>query len=133
MSRGIIGRVILAIVSGYTVDAILVAATEQLFSWLVPGMDVSPPLYYFIVDLLTQCLYTVIGGYLCCVIARPSHRVAMFGLMALGVVVGTAFLVASWKAEPHWYGIALLVVYSPCVWIGWTLKARGKGSLPLDI
>jgi hypothetical protein len=121
---GNFGRIILAIVVGYVTDAILVAATEYLFSRLVPGVEAAPPRYYFVVDLITQCLYTVIGGFLCCMVAQPSRRAAMAGLMALGVLVGTASLVTSWNTEPHWYGIALLVVYSPCVWMGWKLRAR---------
>ncbi len=42
----------------------------------------------------------------------------MAGLLGLGVTVGTVSLIAFWKTEPHWYGIALLAVYPPCVWIG---------------
>jgi hypothetical protein len=133
MPRGSIGRIVLAILLGYVANAILVAATEYLFTRLVPGADAAPPLYYFIIDLITQCLYTVIGGYLCCLIARPSRRAAMVGLMALGVWVGTASLVSSWRTELHWYGIALLVVYPPCVWIGWTLKARETGPSSSDV
>jgi Zn-dependent protease len=124
MSSGSGGRIILAILAGYIANAVLIVATEQLFSLLVPGFDAGPPLYYFVVDLISQCFYTVAGGYLCCVIARPSQRVAMAGLIGIGVSVGTVFLITSWKTEPHWYGIALLVVYPLCVWLGWTLKSR---------
>jgi hypothetical protein len=127
MSRGHIGRIVLAVVAGYIADAILVLATEQLLSLLVPGADVAPPLYYFVIDLISQCLYTVIGGYLCCVIARSSHRAALAGLIGLAMLVGTISLVTSWKNEPHWYAIALFVVYPPCAWIGWTLRARASG------
>jgi hypothetical protein len=127
MSTGNIGRITLAIVVGYVADAILIVATEYLFSRLVPGVEAAPPLYYLVIDLITQCVYTVIGGYLCCIVAQPSRRAAMAGLMALGVLVGTASVVTSWKTEPHWYGIALLVVYPPCVWMGWKLRARANG------
>jgi hypothetical protein len=120
MSRGSIGRVILAVLGGYIANAILVAATEQLLSLLIPGVGATPPFYYFVFDVISQCLYTVAGGFLCCLIAGPSQQAALAGLIALGVLVGTVFLVGSWKTEPHWYGIALVVVYSPCVWIGWT-------------
>lgn len=131
MSRANIRRIILAVIAGYIADGILVVATEQFLVWLIPGADVTPPLYYFVIDLMTQCLYTVIGGYLCCVIARPSQRAALGGLIGLAVLVGTISLVASWKSEPHWYGIALFVVYPPCAWIGWTLKAREELVQPL--
>ena len=65
----------LAVVAGYTANAILVAATEQLLTLHAPPGG-APPLVYFVVDLITQCLYTVAGGYLCRLIAR-SRRVAI--------------------------------------------------------
>jgi hypothetical protein len=110
--------------AGYLANVILVAATEQLFFWLAPGVGTAPPFSFFVVDLITQCLYSVVGGYLCCLLARPSHPVALTGLIGLGVSVGAVSLVTSWKTEPHWYGIGLLAVYSPCVWMGWTLRSR---------
>ncbi len=82
------------------------------------------PLYYFVTDLISQCVYTIVGGFLCCAVAGPAQRAALAGLMGLGVLVGTVSLVASWKTEPHWYGVALLAVYPPCVWIGWMLWLR---------
>jgi hypothetical protein len=71
MSSGSVGRIILAVVVGYIADGILVVATEQLLSLRAPGVEATQPLYYLVVDLISQCLYTVVGGYLCCVIARP--------------------------------------------------------------
>ena len=131
-SRASIGRIILAIAAGYIVDGILVALTEQLLSLRAPGGAATQPLSYFVVDLTSQCLYTVVGGYLCCAIARSDLRAAMVGLMGLGVLVGVLSLVLSWKTEPHWYGIALLAVYPPCVWIGWTLRGRWNGQSSSD-
>jgi peptidoglycan/LPS O-acetylase OafA/YrhL len=116
-----VGRTVFAIVAGYLVNGILVAVTEQFFSSIIPGANTAPPVDYFALDLMSQCLYTVIGGYLCYLIAQASQRAAIVGLMGLGLLVGAVSLVGSWKTEPHWYGIALLVIYSPCVWIGWKL------------
>jgi hypothetical protein len=121
MSRGTIGRIILAVLAGYITNGILVVATEQVLS-----SRATPTLHYFVVDLISQCLYTIAGGYLCCVIAGLVHRAAMAGLIGLGVLVGTVSLVTSWTTEPHWYGVALLAVYPPCVWIGWSLGSAVK-------
>ena len=107
-------RVLFAVLAGYLADAALVAVTEQIL---------RSSRYYLVVDLVTQCLYTVAGGYLCCRLAK-SQRAALAGLIALGMVVGTVSLVTSWAAEPHGYGTALLAVYAPCVWIGWTFGQR---------
>jgi hypothetical protein len=49
------------VVAGYAANAILVVATEQLLLPLI--RDGRPPLYYFVADLISQCFYTVAGGY----------------------------------------------------------------------
>jgi len=120
MSRGI-RRITLAVAAGYITNRVLVAATE--LSLGAAGIGAPP---YFVVDLIGQCLFAIVAGYLCCLIAEPTRRAAMAGLMGLGVFVGTISLVTSWKTEPHWYGLALLAVYPPCVWIGWALKSRAR-------
>ena len=120
MSIKNIGRVILAVLTGYIADAALVVATELMVR--APGRHVAQPLRYYVIDLITQCVYTVIGGYIACAIAGRMHRAAMISLICLGLVVGSASLTAAWHMEPHWYGIALLVVYAPCVWIGCRLR-----------
>lgn len=124
MSKTRIGRIIAAVTSGYVTNGILVVATEQLLSLLTGAAGQVKPAYYFVIDLVSQCLYTVGAGYLCCVIARPPSRIALVGLIGLGLSVGSVSLVTSWKAEPHWYGIGLLAVYAPCGWIGWTWRVR---------
>ena len=118
-----IGRTVLAVLAGYVANAVLVAATEQLLARLIPQR------HYFLADLVTQSLYEVAAGYLCSLIAKPSERrVAMLGLIGLGLPVGAVSLIASWKAEPHWYGIALLSIWAPGVWIGIALERWMTGS-----
>src|SRR5262245_47793625 len=122
MASARIGRIILAVLAGYITNAALVVITELILR--VPGKHAPQPLRYFVLDLVSQCLYTIIVAYLACWIAGPGHRGAMLGLISLGLVVGSASLASSWNAEPHWYGIALLTVYPVCVWIGCRLRAR---------
>lgn len=124
------GRVVLAVVVSWVTNAILVGLTEVLL-WTVmlgtmmrrPGGKL--PGSYYIIDLILQCCFTVVGAYLCCMIARPSRRAAMLGLMLLGLLIGGLSLPPSWSREPHWYRIALLAVWVPCVWVGWSLRASG--------
>jgi hypothetical protein len=94
---------ILAVIAGYGTSAILVAGTEQ---FLPIASHAMASIHYFVLDVISQCLYTVIGGYVCCVIAQSLRRLAMWGLIGLGVLAGTVSLIASWQTEPHWYGIA---------------------------
>jgi hypothetical protein len=53
----------------------------------------------------------------------------MVSLIGLGIVVGTISVVT--LTEPHWYAIALLAAYPPCVLIGWTLRSRATSKFPL--
>ena len=120
MAKGNIGHTILAVLGGYLGNAILGAVSEQ---FLLPVLVGAATPSYFVIDLITQCPYTMIGGYLCSMIAGANQWVALAGMISLGVLVGTASLIASWKAEPHWYAISLLVLYAPCAWMG--MRFRG--------
>lgn len=131
MSKTSVGRVILAVVAGWMANAVLVGLTEVLLWMSMRSVGGKHPGKYYIIDVICQCCYTVVGGYLCCLIA--SHRsAAMFGMMFLGLLIGGLSLPASWPREPHWYRITLLVVWVPCVWIGWSLRFRRvvRQSLP---
>jgi len=119
------GRLVLAVLAGYISNAILVAGSEAL---LLSSMWGASPLSlsYFVLDLVSQGIYTIAGGYVCRVVARSSGKAALGGLIGLAILVGTISLVTSWKSEPHWYGIALLAEYPPCAWLGWRLKERAN-------
>ena len=118
------GRAVFAVVTGWLTNALLVGATEILLWSMMRGPHGKLPHSYYVIDLIFQCCFTVVGAYLCCVIASPSRRAAMFGLMCLGLLIGALSLPSSWSREPHWYRIALLAVWVPCVWIGWTLRSQ---------
>lgn len=123
MPKASVGRVVLAVVAGWLTNAILVGFTEVLLWKTMRGAGSALPRSYYIIDLIFQCCFTVVAAYLCSLIAGPSRRSAMFGLMLLGLLIGGLFLPSSWSREPHWYRIALLAVWVPCVWLGWTLRS----------
>ena len=119
-SNGTVGRVLIAVGSSYLGFGLMVAVTEQIVSFATTKSAEKFPAY-LVADVITQCLYLTGAGYLCAVIAR-SHRFAIVFLTALGLLVGSFSLVTSWKSEPHWYSVTLLVTYSPCLWLGWALR-----------
>jgi hypothetical protein len=120
-----VGRGIAAAAAGWLTDGLLVLATERLLVRHF-GSDVPP---YYVIDFVTQCLYTVIGGYVCGVIAAPKQWWAIVGMIGLALLVGTVSVATSWGREPHWYAILLLVVYAPCALLGWTLRRRSARTL----
>ena len=114
MSARRILQSVLAIVGGYLGNAILVAATEQLLLKLAPR-----PAFFFL-DLLSQCVCGVAGACLCCLISEERERLlAAIVFNGLGLVLGAISIVTSWNQEPHWYGIGLLCVWTPCTWTGY--------------
>lgn len=119
MTRRRTVRIVAAIVAGYLLNALLVAATELFLTRLIHGRA------YFVTDLITQCVYEVAAGYLCCLIAGPSDgRAATIWLILLGLGIGGFSLAASWNSEPRWYGLALLCIWPPFIWLGYFLASR---------
>ena len=112
-----IGRLVSAVTAAYVVNAILVAATNQILSPI--AADSKRRLDFLVIDLISQCVYTIVAGYLCAAIAGPLRHGAITSLIGLGLTVGTFSLVTSWNREPHWYSISLLLVYAPCAWVGY--------------
>jgi len=95
MPKASVGRVILAVVAGWVANAILVGLTEVLLWASMRSAGGKHPGKYYIIDVICQCCYTVVGGYLCCLIAGPPRRVAMLGMMFLGLLIGGLSLPSS--------------------------------------
>jgi hypothetical protein len=112
-------RTIIAVVGGFLGIAVLIRLTDMLFARLTPGWDPKgPPLYYFAVSLGTDFVYTIVGGYLCALIAEGNSRKATLWLILLGEALGIVVQAMLWGTVPHWFGIGLLVLYPVGIWIG---------------
>ena len=120
------GRIVAAIIFGYITIALLVIITTQIVSAIIPGFQTAttPHVYYF--NLVINTLYAIVGGYLCSTVARASPRTAAIGLIILGEVLGMIAQARLWNHVPHWFGIALLVLYAVGVWIGSALSRRAS-------
>ena len=119
-------RLILGVVAGYVAIGVLVSFTNQIFATAVPGSSTAaqPPLYYFGLSLITNGLYTIVGGYLCAFLARDKARQATLALIGLGEVIGLTVQIALWKTVPHWYGLGLLVIFPIGVLVGSSIRMR---------
>ena len=123
-----IPRTVLAVLGGYSANAVFVGVTEQLLSKL--GSKSA----YFWADLASQCVYGVISACLCCLIAGQGVRLAAsIVLNGLGLMVGAISVIASWKVAPHWYSLSLLSIWTPCVWVGYlsVRQVTAAAFLPL--
>lgn len=118
-------RTVIAAISGFLGIGILVRFTDLLFARLVQGWNPKdPPLYYFAVSLGTDFLYSIIGGYICALIAEENRPKATLWLIVFGEVLGVAAQVALWGVVPHWFSVGLLILYPLGVWIGSRLRGR---------
>jgi hypothetical protein len=116
-------RKILAALLGYAFIGVLIAGTDQMYAWMVPGFASMkmPPTWYFVASMSTDTVYTFLGGWICALISR-GDRQATLGLVILGELAGVASTVYLWNTVPHYYSFFLLIVYPPAVWLGAKLK-----------
>ena len=119
-------RSIVAVVGSYVAIGLLVVLTDQLAAALIPGFKSTAtlPIYYFVLSVVTDTVYSVLGGYLCSLIARERSQNATLGLIIFGEILGVASTVLFWRSVPHWFSFALLIVYPPAVWVGSRLRSR---------
>ncbi len=122
------GRSIAAVFLGYALTGILVVVTDQIFARAIFNFQVTnnPPLYYFVISLITDTLYAAIGGWFCAVIARSQARAATIALIAGGEIIGVAAQASLWHVVPHWFGAGLVILFPPAVWFGSRLHARKR-------
>jgi len=120
-------RIAAAVLAGYVAVGILVVLTDYIFAAVIPGFRAMTtlPLYYFLIATITDTLYSAAGGYLCAVIARAAVRKATLGLMIFGEIIGVVSTVLGWRIQPHWFALALLVLFPLAVWIGSRLRSGG--------
>jgi uncharacterized membrane protein YoaT (DUF817 family) len=124
------GRNILAAIAGYLSIGVLVVLTDQIFSWVIPGFRTlaMPPDFYFGLSLLTDFVYSAVGGYVCSAIARSTSEIATTILIALGEVIGILVAIVRWQLMPHYFVLALLVLYPLGVFLGSRVH-RSKSAL----
>ena len=120
-------RIIGAVLAGYVGVGVLVVLTDMVFADVIPGFRnmATPPLFYFEIVVFTDLLYSIGGGYLCAAIAGASARTATLGLIIFGEIIGIVATVLAWRVQPHWFALALVVLYPLMIWIGSRLRVRG--------
>ncbi|WP_394844796.1 hypothetical protein LZC95_48090 [Pendulispora brunnea] len=91
----------------------------------------------FLLALGYRILFTIGGAYLTARIATTRRMGHVVVLGAIGMLLGTMGLVATWNQGPEfgpkWYPIALIVLAIPCTWAGGRLQGRTRsGRTALD-
>jgi hypothetical protein len=117
-------RSIAAVLFGYLITGVLIVMTDQVFALTIPGFKqlAIPPDYYFAISIVTDAIYSAVGGWTCAAIAKTRIREHVIALIVLGELAGVASTVALWKTVPHYFSFALLLLYPPAVWFGSKLR-----------
>jgi hypothetical protein len=119
----------IAVAAGFFTTALLSLGTDVVLhaTGLFPpwGRPMSEAL--FVLAAAYRVVYTLLGGVVTARLApdRPMRHVLVLG--AIGIVVATAGVVATWEAGPElgpkWYSVSLVATALPCVWFGGWLSA----------
>lgn len=119
-----------AVAAGFLFTAVTSLGTDVVLhaSGVFPGWGQPMSDGLFVLATAYRILFTVLGGYLTARLAprRPMAHVTALG--AVGTIVATAGLIATWNAGPafgpKWYPILLVVTALPCVWAGGLWRQR---------
>jgi len=128
-----VGRSIVAVLAGFLAVVALSTATDAVLH----AARIYPPTEQGLHDPLLALLaiayrsaFTVLGGWVTAKLAprAPLRHAGILGL--LGLVAGTAGVVATWNLDlgPHWYPIALAVSGPALCWLGGLLAVGGRAS-----
>lgn len=125
-------RSLTALLAGFAATAALSLGTDAVMhaTGVFPpwGERMSDAL--FVWATVYRVVYTVFGGYLAARLAPQKPMAHALVLGAVGVVVSTAGVVATWNMGPqfgpHWYPLLLVATAMPCVWIGGLLRSRTR-------
>jgi hypothetical protein len=119
-------RAILGVAVGYLLITMLVRMTDGVFLMSIQGFLAMPtlPTYYFALSLITDSLYSLLGGYICSTVAQTWARKAISGLAITVALIGLSSQVTLWNTVPHWFGIGLLIVSPVFIWMGGELSMR---------
>ena len=120
-------RSALAVVTGFSVVAVLSLATDELLHVFAVYPPWGEPIHdpgRNLLALSYRMIYTIIGGYLTAHLApgAPMRHVAVLGIS--GFIAGSAGAIAAITLAdlgPDWYPVALAVTAFPCVWLGGVL------------
>jgi len=121
-------RSVAAVVVSYIVVYGIVFASDPILTILFPGQYVSgkvPPTFLLWVSTAIFALASILGGWLCVLLAPSRPALHLFILFLVGEAIGLLFTAQNWSTWPHWYSFVWLAIWPACLWIGgWARSAR---------
>ena len=127
-------RAFLAVVLGIATVVVLSTVADSILHgtgvYPPPGQPMSDGL--FAVAAAYRILFAIAGGWVTAKLApsRPMRYAMVLG--AIGLVAGTAGVIATWGKGPEfgptWYAPLVAATALPCVWLGARLATRGGAA-----
>ncbi len=117
-----------AVLAGFLATFILSVGTDAALhaAGVFPALGQPMADSLFLLATAYRAAWTIAGGYLTARLAphRPMRHALALG--AIGMLVGTVGLLATWGRGlgPAWYPIAIVAMALPCVWAGARLRER---------
>jgi len=121
-------RSVAAIVVSYIVVYGIVFASDPILTILFPGQYISgkvPPTFLLWVSTAIFALASILGGWLCVLLAPSRPMLHLLILFLVGEAIGVGFTVGNWATWPHWDSFVWLAIWPVCLWIGaWARSAQ---------
>jgi len=117
-----------AFFAGLLVTVILSIGTDLLLhaTGIFPPMSQPMSNNLFVLATIYRTVYSIFGAYLTARIAPANPMKHALILGAVGTVIATIGLVATWNKGPEfgpkWYPIALVLLAVPQCWLGGKLR-----------
>jgi hypothetical protein len=128
-----IGRSVLAVIAGFLVVVVLSTAADAVLHAAKVYPPESEGLHDPLLNLLAlayRSVFTLAGGWVTARLAPDTPLRHAFILGVLGLIAGTAGVIATWNLGlgPRWYPILLAASGLPLCWLGGWLAVRGRAS-----
>jgi hypothetical protein len=123
-----------AVLAGFLATFVLSVGTDAVLhaAGVFPAIGQTMSDRLFVLAAAYRAAWTVAGGYLTARLAphRPLRHALVLG--AVGLLVGTVGLLATWGRGlgPAWYPISIVAMALPCVWAGARLRERQLSGRP---
>lgn len=128
-------RSVASVLVSYVVVYGIVILSDPVLMRLFPGQYVAgkvPPTFLLWITTAIFAAASILGGWLCLLMAPSRPGIHVAALFAVGEVLGIYFTWHMWGQWPHWHSFVWLAVWPVCVWIGSSLRRQPYAMPPVS-
>lgn len=128
-------RTVASVVVSYVVVYGIVMLSDPVLMHFFPNQYVAgklPPTLLLWISTAIFAVSSVLGGWLCVLIAPSRPGAHLLALFAVGEALGLYFTWHMWGQWPHWHSFVWLAVWPLCLWIGGQAKRPAQVVPPVS-